>query len=173
MKELILGGIRSGKSRLAEQRARETGHPVTYIATAVAADEEMRARIAAHRMRRPDSWTVIEEPRALAAVLSAHAAPGRCLVVECLTLWLTNLLLDENPNVLAAQRSALLAHLPELPGHVIFVANETGMGVIPAVALARRFCDEAGQLHQEIAAHCDRVILCVSGLPCLLKGKQL
>ena len=173
MKELILGGVRSGKSRLAEQRARETGNPVIYIATAVAADEEMRARIAAHRVRRPDSWTVIEEPRALAAVLSAHAAPGRCLVVECLTLWLANLLLDENPNVLAAQRSALLSRLPELPGHVIFVANETGMGIVPAVALARRFCDEAGQLHQAIAAHCDRVILCVSGLPCLLKGKQL
>ncbi len=170
MKELILGGVRSGKSRLAEQSARESGKSVTYIATAAAADAEMEARIAAHRVRRPASWTLIEEPRALAAALAALAAPERCLIVECLTLWLTNLLLDDDPGALDRERNALLARLPQLPGHIIFVANETGMGVIPAAALARRFCDEAGPLHQAIAMHCDRVILCVSGLPCLLKG---
>lgn len=173
MNELILGGVRSGKSRLAEHRALETGMPVTYIATAQAEDNEMRSRIAEHRRRRPRMWTLVEEPLELAAALDVHATMGQCVIVECLTLWLTNLLLDDDAHTLARERDALLARLRDLPGYTIFVGNETGLGVVPAASLARRFCDEAGRLHQEMAHHCDRVILTVAGLPTLLKGDPL
>jgi len=173
MKELILGGVRSGKSRLAERQAQASGLPVTYIATATAQDEEMLARIASHRTRRPRHWTLVEEPRALAAALAAHAAPRHCVIVECLTLWLSNLLLHEEGRMLVGERNALLAKLPDLPGRILLVGNETGLGVVPAAPLARRFCDEAGRLHQDLAQLCDRVILTVAGLPHVLKGDPL
>lgn len=169
MKELILGGVRSGKSRLAEERALASGLAVTLIATASAGDEEMRRRILHHQSRRPPDWTLVEEPLALAAALRAHAAPERCLLVDCLTLWLTNLLCGDDPQRLEAERDALLAALPELPGHIILVGNETSMGIMPLGELTRRFCDEAGRLHQELARHCDRVVLTVAGLPHILK----
>jgi adenosylcobinamide kinase/adenosylcobinamide-phosphate guanylyltransferase len=171
MKELILGGVRSGKSRLAEQHALESGLAVTYVATATSADEEMQARIAEHRQRRPPAWTLVEEPLALARVLREQAAPDRCLLVDCLTLWLTNLLCANDDNVFATERRALVELLPRLPGHIILVSNETGLGVVPLGALSRRFCDEAGWLHQDIAQLTDRVILMVAGLPHFLKGK--
>ena len=173
MKELILGGMRSGKSRLAEQRAQASGLAVTVIATATADDTEMRERIRHHRERRPPEWATVEEPLALAAALAAHAAPERCLVVDCLTLWLTNLLCAPDPQRLASEREALLAALPDLPGQIILVGNETGMGVIPLGELSRRFCDEAGRLHQELAQRCERVIFTVAGLPHFLKGTPL
>lgn len=173
MKELILGGVRSGKSRLAEQRALASGLHVTYIATATTGDEEMRQRIQVHQLRRPSGWKLIEEPHALAAVLEAHAQPDRCLVVDCLTLWLTNLLIDNNGAGYATQREALLTVLPHLPGHIILVSNETGLGVVPLGELTRRFCDEAGWLHQALAGLCERVILTVAGLPLILKGESL
>ena len=172
MKELILGGVRSGKSRLAEQHALASGLGVTYIATASAADEEMRVRIAGHQRRREPTWALIEEPLALARVLQERAAPDRCLLVDCLTLWLTNLLCAEDEAALKAERQALVELLPQLPGHIILVSNETGMGVIPLGALSRRFGDEAGWLHQDIAQRSDRVILTVAGLPHLLKGNM-
>ncbi|MEK7758926.1 MAG: bifunctional adenosylcobinamide kinase/adenosylcobinamide-phosphate guanylyltransferase [Pseudomonadota bacterium] len=171
MKELILGGVRSGKSRLAEQHALASGLAVTYVATATPGDAEMQARIAEHRRRRPTTWTLVEEPLALARVLREQAAPDRCLLVDCLTLWFTNLLCADDATVFAAERRALVELLPQLPGHIILVSNETGMGVVPLGALSRRFCDEAGWLHQDIAQLSDRVILTVAGLPHLLKGK--
>jgi len=171
MKELILGGARSGKSRLAEQHAIASGLAVTYVATATAADTEMQARIAEHQRRRPSGWALIEEPLRLAAVLREQAGPDRCLLVDCLTLWITNLLCANDENLFATERRALVELLPRLPGHIILVSNETGMGVVPLGALSRRFCDEAGWLHQDIAQLSDRVILTVAGLPHLLKGK--
>jgi len=169
MKQLILGGVRSGKSRLAEEHALASGLAVTLIATATADDEEMRQRILHHQQRRPEAWALVEEPLALAAVLRAHAAPERCLLVDCLTLWLTNLLCGDDPRRLEVERDALLDVLPELPGRIILVGNETSMGIVPHGELTRRFCDEAGRLHQELARRCDRVILTVAGLPLVLK----
>ena len=170
MHELILGGARSGKSRLAEQRAADSGLRVTYIATSQALDGEMAARIEHHRARRPAHWGLVEEPLALARVLREQAAPERCLLVDCLTLWLTNLLMLDDAARLAAERQALLETLPELPGRVILVSNETGLGVVPLGELSRRYVDEAGWLHQALAAACQRVTFTVAGLPMVLKG---
>ncbi|HSH26815.1 MAG TPA: bifunctional adenosylcobinamide kinase/adenosylcobinamide-phosphate guanylyltransferase [Wenzhouxiangella sp.] len=172
-KTLILGGVRSGKSRLAERLAFESGLPVTYVATATVGDYEMRARIAAHHARRPAIWSVVEEPRALAATLHSHAAQDHCLLVDCLTLWLTNLLIAEAPSSLERERAALLDTLPSLPGRLILVSNETNMGVMPMGELTRRYCDEAGRLHQDLAQVCERVILTVAGLPHVLKGEPV
>ncbi len=170
MRTLILGGARSGKSRLAERVAYESGLAVTYVATAEARDEEMAERIAQHRARRPPHWHNIEEPVGLAGVLVRHAAPDRCVLVDCLTFWLTNLLLHPDPALFARERAALLALLPSLPGKIVLVSNESGMGVVPLGELTRRYCDEAGRLHQDLAAQCDRVLFTVAGLPLTLKG---
>ncbi len=170
---LILGGVRSGKSRLAERLAQDSGLPVTCIATATADDDEMRARIAAHRARRPATWSLVEEPFQLAATLHTHAAPDRCLLVDCLTLWLTNLLMSADERALERERAALLETLPHLPGRILLVGNETNMGITPLGALNRRYCDEAGRLHQSLASLCDRVILTVAGLPLVLKGERV
>lgn len=169
MAELILGGARSGKSALAEARARDSGLDVTYVATGAAGDEEMAARIAHHRARRPPHWATVEVPRALASALDAHAAPERCLIVDCLTLWLANLIDDETAT--KAETEALLAALPALPGRVLLVSNEVGCGIVPINALARRFADEQGRLNQRVAAVCRRVTLVAAGLPLELKGR--
>lgn len=172
MLNLILGGARSGKSRLAEQWAADSGLAVTYVATSEPLDGEMNARVQLHRERRPAEWDLIEEPLALASVLRATAAPDRCLLVDCLTLWLTNLLMLDDPARLAAERDALLDCLTQLPGEIILVSNETGLGVVPMGELTRRYVDEAGWLHQAVAERCQRVILTVAGLPLYLKGNQ-
>ena len=169
-KTLILGGVRSGKSRLAERPATESGAQVAYIATARAQDEEMRARIAAHRARRPEHWRLIEEPYRLASALHEYAEAGHCVLVDCLTLWLTNLLTAGDSTVLEREARALRVMLPTLAGRVILVSNETNMGVIPLGELNRRYCDEAGRLHQDLAEICDCVILTIAGLPQILKG---
>lgn len=171
MLELILGGARSGKSRLAEQRAAESGLEVVYIATGQAWDAEMAERIARHRASRPATWALVEEPCELARVLRENASPERCLLVDCLTLWLTNLLMQEDDNQLAMQRDAFLDALGELPGRIILVSNETGLGVVPLGELSRRYVDEAGWLHQAVAERAERVQFCVAGLPMLLKGE--
>lgn len=170
MAELILGGARSGKSRLAERQAADSGLAVVYIATSQPLDGEMSARVAHHRARRPDHWGLVEEPVELARVLREHASAGTCLLVDCLTLWLTNLLMLEDEVRLAAERDALLACIAELPGRVLLVSNETGLGVVPLGELTRRYVDEAGWLHQALAERCTRVTFTVAGLPMLLKG---
>ncbi|WP_346840783.1 bifunctional adenosylcobinamide kinase/adenosylcobinamide-phosphate guanylyltransferase [Metapseudomonas otitidis] len=170
MAELILGGARSGKSRLAERQAADSGLTVVYIATSQPLDGEMSARVAHHRARRPDHWGLVEEPVELARVLREHASAGTCLLVDCLTLWLTNLLMLEDEARLAAERDALLACIAELPGRVLLVSNETGLGVVPLGELTRRYVDEAGWLHQALAERCTRVTFTVAGLPMLLKG---
>jgi len=171
--QLILGGARSGKSRLAERLAKDSGLDVIYIATSQALDGEMNQRVALHRQRRPEHWGLIEEPVELARVLQQSAQPGRCLLVDCLTLWLTNLLMLEDPQRLTQERDALLDCLAALPGEIIFVSNETGMGVVPLGELTRRYVDEAGWLHQALAERCQRVVLTVAGLPMTLKGPAL
>ncbi|MDP1680560.1 MAG: bifunctional adenosylcobinamide kinase/adenosylcobinamide-phosphate guanylyltransferase [Burkholderiales bacterium] len=169
MKELILGGSRSGKSSLAEQRASESGLVVSYIATATAGDGEMAARIAQHQARRPADWNIVEEPLHLARALQQHAAPNHCLLADCLTLWLTNLLCANDDALFQRERAAFLETLPTLAGHIILVSNEVGMGIVPLGELSRRFSDEAGWLNQEVARICERVTLMVAGLPYPLK----
>ncbi|AIZ33697.1 bifunctional adenosylcobinamide kinase/adenosylcobinamide-phosphate guanylyltransferase [Pseudomonas sp. K1(2024)] len=173
MRNLILGGARSGKSRLAEQLAVASGLPVTYIATSEPLDGEMNERVRLHRERRPADWGLIEEPLALAQVLRAEAAEGRCLLVDCLTLWLTNLLMLDDAQRLAQERDALLDGLASLPGTLILVSNESGLGVVPMGELTRRYVDLAGWLHQAVAERCERVVLTVAGLPLTLKGPAL
>jgi len=170
MRELILGGVRSGKSALAEQRALESGLPVTYIATATAGDEEMAARIAHHRQRRPGAWCIVEEPLQLADALRRHAATDHFILVDCLTLWLTNLLLADDAALFDRERAALLELLPTLPGRIVLVSNEVGLGIVPLGELSRRFADEAGRLHQHLASRCERVTFVAAGLPLTLKG---
>ncbi|NOY73679.1 MAG: bifunctional adenosylcobinamide kinase/adenosylcobinamide-phosphate guanylyltransferase [Gammaproteobacteria bacterium] len=173
MKQLILGGVRSGKSHLAEQAAVESALTVTYIATALPSDEAMQHRIALHRQRRPESWAVAEAPYALATCLKQYASTERCLLVDCLTSWLTNLLCVENQTQFEKELNAFLETLPTLPGRIIFVSNETSMGIVPLGELTRRFCDEAGLLHQAVAQQCEQVILCIAGLPHILKNESV
>lgn len=183
MKELILGGVRSGKSALAQSRAVQSGLGVVYVATARVEDAEMARRIAHHRQRRPAHWTSIEEPLRLADALRRHAGAEACIVVDCLTLWLSNLFFAGRAAaqaeageaidcpLLAAEAAALLECLPGLPGRVILVSNEVGCGIVPASALARAFADEQGRLNQQAAAVCDRVTLTAAGLPLELKSR--
>lgn len=166
MRELVIGGARSGKSGYAERRAQEGGFAVVYLATGEAKDDEMSARIAHHRTRRPAIWRTVEEPLGLAAALRREAAADVCVLVDCLTLWLTNVLLAARDDEI----DRLLAVLPTLPGHIIFVSNEVGWSIVPDNALARRFCDEQGRLNQQVAALCERVTLVAAGLPLVLKS---
>jgi len=170
MRTLVLGGVRSGKSRYAGELARELDCPVTLIATGAALDEEMQRRIEAHRASRPADWCVVEEPTRIAAVLRAAAHPNRVLIVDCLTLWLTNLLCGEDAAALRRETASLLEALPQLPGHCVLIANEVGLGIMPINALARRFADEAGALHQALATRCERVVFMAAGLPLSLKA---
>lgn len=173
MIELVLGGARSGKSRYAEQQALNSGLPVLYLATAEAGDAEMRARIAHHQQRRPAEWQTLEEPVELASIIHKHADPERCLLIDCLTLWLSNVLFDRHGNIqeqlFANQRAALLDALRACNGRVVMVSNEVGLGVVAADAMTRRFVDEAGFLHQDLARICGRVVLVTAGLPQQLK----
>lgn len=170
MIELILGGARSGKSRLAQETAKSTGLPVIYVATAQAHDGEMSQRIEQHRNDRPSDWLVIEEPITLAKVLSENACADRVILVDCLTLWLSNLLCSAVESQFEDERKSFLEIVPQLKGNVIFVSNEVGQGVIPANALARRFVDEAGWLHQRLAEVCNKVTFVTAGLPQVLKS---
>ncbi len=173
MKQFILGGVRSGKSHLAEQAALDSALAVTYIATALPGDEAMQQRIALHRQRRPASWTVAEAPYALATCLKQHASTKRCLLIDCLTSWLTNLLCAENQAQFEKELNEFLETLPTLPGRIILVSNETSMGIVPLGELTRRFCDEMGLLHQAVAQQCERVTLCIAGLPHILKNERV
>ena len=177
---LILGGARSGKSHLAERLAQDSGLPVSVIVTAEALDAEMAERIRRHREDRPSTWRVVETPVALAQALRDEAHEGRCVIVDCLTLWLMNLMTDADalpaplhadhlPRFLA-ERAALLDCLPQLPGQILLVANEVGLGLVPETPLGRLFRDEAGRMNQAVAAICERVTFVAAGLPLTLKG---
>ncbi|MEH6449453.1 MAG: bifunctional adenosylcobinamide kinase/adenosylcobinamide-phosphate guanylyltransferase [Oleispira sp.] len=172
--QLVLGGARSGKSRFAEQAAIESGKNVVYIATATVYDDEMQQRINRHINDRPNHWLTVEEPLLLAQVLKQHADKDTCLLVDCLTLWLTNVLMAEQASSevksLADYKKELLETLADLPGQVILVSNEVGQGIVPMGALSRRFVDEAGWLHQSIARIANKVTLVVAGLPMILKS---
>ena len=169
----ILGGARSGKSAHAEQLAASSGLAVTCIATAQVYDAEFAERIAHHQNRRPAHWQLVEEPFHLAQALGQHAAPERCLLVDCLTLWLAQWLCpDCDPpqgKTWDSEREALLELLPTLPGQIILVSNEVGMGIVPLGEINRRFQDEQGRLNQAVAALCDRAVFMAAGLPLVLK----
>lgn len=165
---LLVGGARSGKSRLAERLVIGSGRPRRYIATAQAWDDEMRDRIARHRADRGADWTTVEAPLDLAAALAA-AGPGEAVLVDCATLWLSNHLLADHD--LAAESNALLAALATCPAPVVIVSNEVGWGIVPENALARAFRDAQGRLNQQIAAQADLVVGVMAGLPMVLKGK--
>lgn len=163
---LITGGARSGKSAIAEARALALGPRATYIATAEAFDDEMRARIAQHQARRGDRWTTVQAPRTLVETLAATDGQGPRLV-DCLTLWLTNLMLSGGDWRREAER--LVVALPLQADPVVLVTNEVGSGIVPENALARAFRDAAGELNQRVAAVAGEVILAVSGLPLRVK----
>ncbi len=171
MIELVIGGARSGKSRYAEQQAHAyCSDQVVYLATAQALDEEMRMRIAQHKLARPCAWLTIETPIELTDSLCRIPDNTACVVVDCLTLWLSNCILAD-ADTLSTQRDALLNWLARSPEyHLIVVANEVGLGIVPDNALSRRFRDEAGRLNQQIAALADKVVWCVAGLPQVLKA---
>ncbi len=165
---LVLGGARSGKSRYAEALVQSVAtRTPTYIATAEARDDEMQTRIAHHRAQRGNAWRTIEEPFALAARIE-QCEPGDVVLVDCLTLWLSNLLLADHD--LEDAITTLCARLAATSARIVLVANEVGLGIVPENALARRFRDEAGRLNQRIAAIADHVTFIAAGLPLLLKG---
>ena len=167
----ITGGARSGKSRLAEEIAVGHGAPLGYIATGQSGDEEMAARIARHRLRRGPDWQTMEEPLQLQEVLQGHDGYFQVMLVDCVTLWLTNLLLayNEAGRALADVRR-LTGAFPTLTTPIIVVSNEVGMGIVPENRLARSFRDLAGEANELLAAAADEVYVTFSGLPLKLKG---
>lgn len=168
MIEFFLGGARSGKSRLAEQSALASGLELVYIATAETRDDEMTARISHHQQQRGGHWLTIEENLQLVATLQRECRHNRCVLVDCLTLWISNCL-EHNADAWQQVTAELLAVLPTLEGQLIFVSNEVGQGIVPMNALARQFIDESGRLHQALAALSDRVVWVVAGIPQVIK----
>lgn len=171
MKELILGGARSGKSHYAETCANESGLKVIYVATAQALDSEMQLRIQHHQQQRPSHWRLIEEPIELLSVLKEHANSSTCILVDCLTLWISNQLCSsEHKQHIEKNSKDLASLLSILPGKIIFVSNEVSMGITPMGEMSRQFVDDSGRLHQRLAAVCDKVTLMVAGIPSQVKG---
>jgi adenosylcobinamide kinase / adenosylcobinamide-phosphate guanylyltransferase len=168
MKELILGGARSGKSHYAQELATNSALPVVYIATATAEDEEMFARIEKHKADRPSDWKIVEEPVSLALILQQEASQNKFIIVDCLTLWLTNLI-GLKQNTFMQEKENFLKVLPQLTGNMVFVSNEIGMGVVPMSSMGRKFRDELGWLHQKVASLCDRVTLMTAGISVKIK----
>lgn len=165
---LVLGGARSGKSLFAERQIEATGLAACYIATAESLDEEMAERIRRHRRRRGDVWRTVEEPLHLAKALDNAISPGSAILVDCLTIWLANVM--EAGHSPERDIDGLLQVLGKATGQVVLVSNEVGMGIVPENALARKFRDEAGVMHQRIGAIAGRVIFVAAGLPLVLKG---
>ncbi len=166
---LILGGARSGKSSYAENLAKESGSDVIYLATANALDNETKQRIEKHQLDRPSTWVTIEEPIHLASCLLQYAKPQQTIIVDCLTMWLNNLLMLENPEQLRQEYNDFLDCIHQLQGHIIFVSNEVGMGIIPLGELTRNFVDDAGRLHQQLGQLVENVTLIVAGIPLIVK----
>lgn len=178
---LVLGGARSGKSAHAEKLAAQSGRSVVYLATARAGDGEMAVRIAQHRGNRPQHWLTVEEPVHLAAAIARYSTPDSVILVDCLTLWLSNLMFSGGcdfpevgtvtlPALFGSERAALLDTLVKAPGDVVLVSNEVGMGIVPMGAVSRCFTDEAGRLNQAVAAVCNRAVFIAAGLPLTLKA---
>ncbi|MCJ9672313.1 MULTISPECIES: bifunctional adenosylcobinamide kinase/adenosylcobinamide-phosphate guanylyltransferase [unclassified Neorhizobium] len=165
---LVLGGARSGKSGFSERLAQESGLERHYVATGRAYDNEMRERIARHRVDRGDGWTTHEVPLDLVERLTDIDAPGRVILVDCLTLWLTNLMMDERDIDTAA--AAFVRQFESLSAKLIVVSNEVGLGIVPDNRMAREFRDHAGRLHQRIAASADEVFFVAAGLPLRMKS---
>lgn len=164
----VLGGARSGKSRYAQARAEAAGGNPVFVATAEAFDDEMRERIARHQADRDARWTTVEAPRALPAAIDTLSAKDAVVLVDCLTLWVSNLLLADADIALAGQQ--LCDAIARFEGTLILVANEVGLGIVPDNALARAFRDAAGQLNQSVAATVREVVLLTAGLPLTLKS---
>ncbi len=169
---LVVGGAKSGKSRFAQHWAETLPSPRLYVATGEAKDAEMQARIRRHQEDRGPSWQTVEEPLSLGQALQEADGRFGVILVDCLTMWLSNLL-GQGEAALNRERQTLRETLPILTTPVIFVSNEVGWGIVPANPLARRFRDEAGLLHQELAQQAEQVVLVVCGLPLWLKGKEL
>jgi adenosylcobinamide kinase/adenosylcobinamide-phosphate guanylyltransferase len=168
---LVLGGARSGKSAYGERLAEGTGGPMTYLATAEAGDDEMTARIADHRARRGNRWTTVEEPLELAEAVARADKPGGAVLVDCLTLWLANLMAARRDIPVESRHLALA--LASIEGAVVLVSNEVGLGIVPDNSQARAFRDHAGRLNQSIAKVAHNVVFVAAGLPMILKGDDL
>lgn len=166
MKHLITGGARSGKSRYAENCARDSGKELVYLATAQAKDEEMAERISLHKSQRGNHWSLVEEPLQLAQQLEKFSNTESCIVVDCLTLWLNNCL---ESDCWSKEKSKLIDILRTSEADIILVGNEVGSGIVPLGALTRTFVDENGWLHQDIAKVCSHVTTVIAGLPLVLK----
>lgn len=164
---LVLGGARSGKSRFAEQLLDRVPRNRTYLATSEIFDDEMAERVRLHRAQRGENWRTVEEPLAMAATLIRETEKGDAVLIDCLTLWLSNLMGAGRD--IAGETAQLIASLPQLGGPVVFVSNEVGLGIVPDNALARQFRDHAGRLNQAIAAAADQVFFLAAGLPLRLK----
>jgi adenosylcobinamide kinase/adenosylcobinamide-phosphate guanylyltransferase len=163
---LILGGARSGKSAYAERLIIALPPPWIYCATGEAFDNEMRERIAHHRARRGEGWQTVEEPRGIASLIQCSTSP---ILVDCLTLWLSNLMLAQRD--IATETVKLLAAVRTAQAPIVFVSNEVGLGIVPENALAREFRDSAGRLNQAVAAIASRVVFMAAGLPMVLKDE--
>ncbi len=171
MKHLVLGGVRSGKSAFAQEQVALSGKAVCYVATSQVWDDDMAERVRLHKGNRPSEWQVIEEPLALAAVLDSLNDPEQAVIVECFTLWLTNLLCLEDEVRLAEEKAALLNAVENFQGDLVLVSSEVGLGIMPMNALARRFADEAGEMNQALAKLTNQVTLVAAGLPMPLKSQ--
>jgi len=177
MKTLILGGARSGKSSFAEELVLKSHLNAIYIATATANDPEMELRIKKHQQQRGSQWQNIEEPIQLLKIVKQTVNNESYVLVDCLTLWLTNLLLENKNNKVTENQvikienecDQLCDTIKTLQGNVIFVSNEVGLGIVPMGELSRQFCDLAGRLHQQLAKQCDQVIFMVAGIPQIIK----
>lgn len=165
---LVLGGARSGKSAFAEQTIENSGLEAIYVATGRAFDGEMTDRIAHHKQRRGAVWTTVEEPLDLVSVLRAQCRPERAVLVDCLTLWITNLMMAERD--IEGETAALVAALADLPGTIVLVSNEVGLGIVPDNRMARDFRDHAGRVHQAVAGVSSQVYFIAAGLPLKMKG---
>jgi len=175
---LILGGARSGKSLFAEKIAAEkltsqAGLQVTYVATAQVYDDEFAARVQHHQDRRPANWQLVEEPHKLTQTIARLATKNQCLIIDCLTVWLAQWICSEcnppNDSSWQLEREAFLTLLPTLPGTIVLVSNEVGMGIVPLGEINRQFQDEQGRLNQAVAQVADHVTFIAAGLPLKLK----
>jgi adenosylcobinamide kinase / adenosylcobinamide-phosphate guanylyltransferase len=163
----VLGGARSGKSRYAEGLVMGCAPPWVYVATAEAHDDEMTVRIAEHRNRRDGRWHTVDAPLDLPAAIQAHGSAGQTVLIDCLTLWLSNVMLAGQDSIAELQR--LVAALSNASGPVVVVSNEVGCGIVPDNALARKFRDAQGRANMQVAAIADRAVLIAAGLPLILK----